>query len=33
MYLRGYRSIEILVDMREDNIKIELEEISYATVV
>jgi len=33
MYLGGCRSIEILVDMREDNIKMELEEISYATVV
>jgi hypothetical protein len=33
MYLTVCRSIGILVDMQEDNIKMELEDIAYATVV
>jgi DUF438 domain-containing protein len=30
MNLRGCRSVGIIVDMLEDNIKMELEEIAYA---
>ena len=33
MYLRDYRAFALVVDMREDNIKMELEEIAHATVV
>jgi hypothetical protein len=33
MYLRGCRTVGVLVDMRDDNIKMELEKIAHATVV
>jgi hypothetical protein len=32
-HLRGCRTVGVLVDMREDIIKMELEEIAPATVV
>ena len=33
MYVRGCRAVGILVVMRENNIKMELEEIAHVTVV
>jgi len=33
MYLRGCRAVGILVDMREDNIKMDNKEIAHAAVV
>jgi hypothetical protein len=31
--MRGFRAVGVFVDMREDNIKRELEEIAHETVV